>query len=190
MATEEPVYTVIERSGSLELRRYEPMIVAETIVSGALDGASGNGFRLIADFIFGNNTAPNGGNHKISMTAPVTMAARSEEISMTKPPSMEDPAGKWRMHFLMPRQYALDTLPRPNNPEVSLREIPATHYAVIRFSGLAGVRKVAAQTAELKAWMKQRGIEPTGRAALARYNPPWTVPFLRRNEVMIPYRER
>jgi len=187
MATEEPAYTVIEKSGSFELRRYAPMIVAETLVAGSMDDASGSGFRLIADYIFGNNTVRNGGNGKISMTAPVTMAAQSEEISMTAPVSMERSAGKWRIHFVMPSEYTLDTLPRPNNPAVRLREIPATNYAVIRFSGFAGEKKVAAKTAELKAWLEGRGIEPLGNPELARYNPPWTLPFFRRNEVMIPY---
>ena len=187
MATEEPAYTVMEQSDDFELRRYDPMIVAETLVAGSMDDASGSGFRLIADYIFGNNTVRNGGNGKISMTAPVTMAAQSEEISMTAPVSMERSAGKWRVHFVMPSEYTLDTLPRPNNPAVRLREIPATNYAVIRFSGFAGEKKVAAKTAQLKAWLEGRGIEPLGNPELARYNPPWTLPFLRRNEVMIPY---
>jgi hypothetical protein len=187
MATEEPAYAVLERSGNFELRRYDPMIVAETLVSGSMDDASGSGFRLIADYIFGNNTVPNGSSGKISMTAPVTMSAQSEEISMTAPVSMERSAGKWRVHFVMPSEYTLDNLPRPNNPAVTLREVPANNYAVIRFSGLAGENKVAAKAAELKAWLEGRGIEPLGNPQLARYNPPWTLPFLRRNEVMIPY---
>jgi len=189
MATEEPTYTILEQSGSFELRRYDPMIVAETLVSGSMDDASSSGFRLIADYIFGNNTVQNGGNSKISMTAPVTMTAQSEEISMTAPVSMEKSAGQWRVHFVMPREYTLDTLPIPNNPAVKLREIPATNYAVLRFSGFAGESKVAAKTAELKAWLEERDIEPFGNPELARYNPPWTLPFFRRNEVMIPYLE-
>jgi hypothetical protein len=100
---------------------------------------------------------------------------------------MERSAGKWRVHFVMPSEYTLDTLPRPNNPAVTLREVPAHNYAVIRFSGLAGENKVAAKAVELKAWLEGRGIEPLGNPQLARYNPPWTLPFLRRNEVMIPY---
>ena len=188
MATEEPAYTVLEQSGEFELRQYAPMIVAETLVSGSMDDASGSGFRLIADYIFGNNTVRNGDEGKISMTAPVTMAAQSEEISMTAPVSMERSAGKWRVHFVMPSKYTLDTLPRPNNPAVTLREVPATNYAVIRFSGFAGENKVAAKTAKLKVWLDGKDIEPLGNPELARYNPPWTLPFFRRNEIMIPYR--
>jgi hypothetical protein len=187
MATEEPAYTVVESDGEFELRYYEPLIVAETLVSGSMGDASGSGFRVLADYIFGNNTVRDGGSGKVSMTAPVTMAAQSEEISMTAPVSMERSAGQWRMHFVMPSNYTIDTLPRPNNPMVTLREIPATHYAVIRFSGLAGEKKVAAKTTQLRDWLQQRGIGSAGSPELARYNPPWTLPFLRRNEVMIPY---
>jgi hypothetical protein len=187
MATEEPSYTVIEQSGDFELRAYDPMIVAETQVSGPMDDASSTGFRLIADYIFGNNTSRAGGNEKISMTAPVTMEPGSEKISMTAPVSIEQTGEQWRVHFVMPSQYKLDTLPKPNNPAVSLREVPASNYAVIRFSGLVGEKKRAAKTVELMKWLDSKGITPTGQPELARYNPPWTLPFLRRNEVMVAY---
>ena len=143
MAIEEPKYTVIEKSGAFELRAYSPKIVAETLVSGPLDKASSAGFKLIADYIFGNNTSRTGGNEKISMTAPVTMEPKSEKISMTAPVSMEQTGGQWRVRFVMPSQYTLDTLPKPNNPAVTLREVPASNYAVIRFSGFAGEDKTA-----------------------------------------------
>ena len=187
MATEEPEYTVIEKSEAFELRSYSPMIVAETRVSGSMDDASSAGFRLIADYIFGNNTSRDGGNEKISMTAPVTMEPESEKISMTAPVSIEQEDGKWRVHFVMPSEYTMETLPRPNNPAVTLREVPASNYAVIRFSGFTGEDKVAAKTAELMAWLDSKGITPTSKPELARYNPPWTLPFLRRNEVMVAY---
>lgn len=187
MATEEPEYTVIEKSGAFELRSYSPMIVAETRVSGSMDDASSAGFRLIADYIFGNNTSRGGGNEKISMTAPVTMEPASEKISMTAPVSIEQEDGQWRVHFVMPSDYTMEILPRPNNPAVSLREVPARNYAVIRFSGFTGEDKIAAKTAELMSWLDSKGITPIGKPELARYNPPWTLPFLRRNEVMVAY---
>ena len=187
MAIEEPKYTVIEKSGEFELRAYSPKIVAETLVPGSMDKASSAGFRLIADYIFGNNTSRTGDKEKISMTAPVTMEPKSEKISMTAPVSMKQTGGQWRVHFVMPGQYTLETLPKPNNPVVTLREVPASNYAVIRFSGFAGEDKVAKKTAELMAWLDSKGITPTGKPELARYNPPWTLPFLRRNEVMVMY---
>lgn len=187
IAIEEPEYSLIEQSEEFELRSYAPMIVAETLVPGSMDAASSQGFRRIADYIFGNNTAATGNNEKISMTAPVTMAPQSEKISMTAPVSLERTEGRWRVQFVMPRQYTLDALPRPNNPAVTLREVPAKNFAVIRFSGFAGEKKVAAKTAKLLEWLDGRAIEPVGMPVLARYNPPWTLPFLRRNEVMVSY---
>jgi len=187
MAIEEPKYTVIEKSGAFELRAYDPKIVAETLVSGSLDKASRNGFKAIADYIFGNNSSRTGGNEKISMTAPVTMKPKSEKISMTTPVSMEQTGGQWRVHFVMPSQYTFDTLPKPNNPAVTLREVPTSNYAVIRFSGFAGEDKTITKTAELIEWLDSKGITAVGKPELARYNPPWTLPFLRRNEVMVAY---
>ncbi len=172
MAIEEPKYTLVEKYDAFELRAYAPKVVAETLVDGSLDAASRVGFRRIADYIFGNNTTHNRGNEKISMTAPVTM---------------QQTDGKWRMYFVMPTQYTLSTLPTPNNSAVTLHELPATRMAVIRFSGLAGAEKTAKQTAELMAWLKSKNIVPIGEPELARYNPPWTLPFLRRNEVMVAY---
>lgn len=112
--------------------------MAETVVSGSLSEASSAAFRLIADYIFGNNTSPTGGNEKISMSAPVTIEPKSEKISMTAPVTTEQAGEQWRMNFVMPSQYTLATLPKPNNSAVTLREVPASNYAVIRFSGFAG----------------------------------------------------
>lgn len=187
MAVEEPKYSVIEQSGDIELRAYLPKIVAQTVVDGDMDTASSAGFKLIADYIFGNNIAQSGSNEKISMTAPVSMEPTSEKIQMTAPVSMEEKNGQWRVEFVMPSQYTLATLPKPNNSKVTLRAVPETRYAVIRFSGLAGEAKVAKKTAALFAWLKTKQLMPIGTPSLARYNPPWTLPFLRRNEVMIEY---
>lgn len=192
MATEEPKFTVVEKSGAFELRAYAPRVVAETLVDGSLDDASSAGFKLIAGYIFGDNTSRTGSSEKISMTAPVTMAPKagktaSEKISMTAPVTMQQSAGQWRMYFVMPSQYTLSTLPVPNNAAVTLREIPESRVAVLRFSGLAGEEKTANKTAELLAWLKSKNITPIGTPELARYNPPWTLPFLRRNEVMVTY---
>jgi hypothetical protein len=192
MAIEEPKFKVVEKSGDFELRDYAPRVVAQTMVDGSLNDASNTGFRRIADYIFGNNTARNGGNEKINMTTPVTMApkvedAASEKISMTAPVTMQQDNGQWRMYFVMPSQYTLGTLPKPNNPKVTLDELPARRVAVLRFSGLAGQEKTAKKTAELFDWLKSKNISPIGIPELARYNPPWTLPFLRRNEVMVEY---
>jgi hypothetical protein len=115
------------------------------------------------------------------------MQPQSEKISMTAPVGMEQTGEQWRVHFVMPSQYRLDTLPNPSNPAVRLREVPAGNYAVVRFSGLVGEKDRAVKTAELMTWLDSKGITPIGQPVLARYNPPWTLPFLRRNEVLVAY---
>ena len=180
-----------------ELRRYDKQLVAQTLVSGDQDSASREGFKVLADYIFGNNTAATGGSSKISMTAPVTMQpnnkksdSESQKIAMTAPVSMQQDDGKWRVQFTMPSQYTMQTLPKPNNPNITITEVPAQTYGVIKFSGLAGSKKVATKTEELQSWMQTQNLTITGEPELARYNPPWTLPFLRRNEVMIAYKTK
>lgn len=192
MSMEEPKFKLVEKSGAFELRIYVPRVVAETLLDGSLDDASGVGFRRIADYIFGNNTSRNGGNEKISMTSPVTISSKtdkaaSEKISMTAPVNMQLLAGQWRMYFVMPSKYSLSTLPIPNNAAVTLRELTESRASALCFSGLAGEEKTANKTAELFAWLKTKNIIPIGTPELARYNPPWTLPFLRRNEVIVAY---
>lgn len=187
MATEEPKFDLLEKSGDFELRRYHPLILAEVMVDGDLDEASSKGFRLIADYIFGNNRSRSGASEKISMTAPVTVEPRSEKIAMTAPVTVQPAANKWRVHFVMPSRYTLQTLPTPNNPQVMLRELPARNMAVITFSGLAGESKTADKTNALLFWLSGRQLRHADTPELARYNPPWTLPFLRRNEVMVEY---
>jgi SOUL heme-binding protein len=186
-AIEEPAFETAKQSGEFEIRRYAPMIVAETRVEGDLWGASSEGFRVIAGYIFGNNTSAKGaGSEKVAMTAPVTVEAAPEKIAMTAPVTTEAEGSRFRMHFVMPSTFTLATLPKPKDDRVKLREIPARTMAVVKFSGFAGEGKVKEKTDELLAWMKAGGIEPAGAPQLARYDPPWTLPFLRRNEVMVP----
>ncbi|MGO2212945.1 MAG: SOUL family heme-binding protein [Psychrobacter alimentarius] len=196
MAIEEPSYTVLSQVEDFELRRYDEQLVAQTWVSGDQDTASRQGFKILADYIFGNNTAPSGESSKISMTAPVTMQSdnlngqASQKIAMTAPVSMQQNNGKWRVQFTMPSQYTMQTLPKPNNPDVKIVQVPAQTYGVIKFSGLAGSKKVAKKTEMLKSWMQTQKLVITGTPELARYNPPWTLPFMRRNEVMMAYQPK
>jgi hypothetical protein len=189
MAIEEPAFETLKSAGDFEVRRYAPMIVAETLVEGELWGASNDGFRVIAGYIFGNNeSVTKGGSEKIAMTAPVAMEPAAEKIAMTAPVTTEAAGGRYRMHFVMPSQYTMATLPRPKDERVKLRELPPQRMAVVKFSGLAGESKVKDKTEELLAWIKAEGLEAAGTSQLARYDPPWTLPFLRRNEVMVPLR--
>lgn len=203
MAIEEPAFQLIEKSEQVEIRQYRPLIVAEALVEGDMGSATKSGFRLIADYIFGNNRsvrAPKGDPaEKIAMTAPVTVepVASPEKIAMTAPvgitpqaadgvaPAAGMNATRWRVHFVMPAEYTMASLPRPVNPAVSLREVPGKRYAVLVFSGLAGADKVQEKTDELLAWLKARKLAAIATPQLARYNPPWTLPFLRRNEILV-----
>ncbi len=186
MATEEPKFKLIERNGEFELRLYEPMIVAETYVRGSLSEASSAGFRLIAGYIFGGNKSRQSNvSEKIAMTAPVTLEQSSQKIAMTAPVMVENNEDRWRVHFVMPASHTLTSLPIPTDSRVSLREIAEQKVAVIVFSGFAGEDKVKDKTAALLDWIKSQGLEATSTPRLARYNPPWTLPFMRRNEILI-----
>ena len=185
MANEEPRYEVIKKDNDFEVRRYQPMIIAEVLVTGTLSEASNKGFRQIADFIFGNNEDPvKKQSEKIAMTAPVTMEAdTSSKIAMTAPVTMESSEGSWKMAFVMPSKFTMDTLPKPKNPNVTIKQMPPQQVAVVTFSGWVDEEKLAAQTIRLNEWMAKNGLKSSGTAQLSRYNPPWTLPFWRRNEV-------
>lgn len=187
MATEEPKFDVVTKDGDFEVRKYAPMVVAETFVDGSQDDASSRGFRVIAGYIFGDNKRADKGAEKIAMTAPVTLEKQdaSQKIAMTAPVTLEQQGSRWRVHFVMPSQYTLADLPKPNNAAVTLREIPGHKVAALRFSGFVGDDKVATKTAELRDWMVARGMSAAGPAQLARYDPPWALPFMRRNEILI-----
>lgn len=197
MATEEPKFEVLSKDNSIELRRYAPFVVAETWVEGDMSEASNKGFRAIAGYIFGDNKAAGGTEPaKIAMTAPVTLepAAASQKIAMTAPVTIEPQAGetltlegakRWRVHFVMPSQYTLATLPKPNNAAVTLREVPAKTWAVLSFSGFNTEARVQQHTDELLAWVGARKMTRMGSPQLARYDPPWTLPMFRRNEIMV-----
>lgn len=192
---EQPKYSVVEQQGSIEIRDYGAMIVAEAQVTGERKTAINKGFRVIADYIFGNNisskkvdmTAPvtQQASEKIAMTAPVTQQA-SEKIAMTAPVTQQDTgADNWTVHFVMPSKHTMKTLPSPKNNAVKLKEIPAKRYAVIRFSGTANQKRLDKERKKLEDFIAKKDLNPQGEAIYAFYNPPWTLPFMRRNEVMI-----
>ena len=196
MAIEEPGFEVIEKADKIEIRQYQPIIVAEVYVEGDMSSATNSGFRLLANYIFGNNLAAGESSEKIAMTAPVSVepAPQSEKIEMTTPVNIEpqnDPttglmdSNRWRVDFSMPSEHTMATLPKPLNPAVTLREVPAKLYAVLGFSGFAGEDKVQQKTDELTAWLQANNKTAIGTPQLARYNPPWTLPFLRRNEILV-----
>ena len=183
MATEQPKYTASQQSGAMEVRRYPPMVAAEVQVTGDREAAVNAGFRLLAGYIFGGNTA----RQSIAMTAPVIQAPRKgESIAMTAPVVQSGSEGAWTVRFIMPSAYTLKTLPVPVNPKVQLVPLAPASFAAIRFSGLAHEDQITRMTQTLEAYMQQRHLKATGPASVARYDPPWTLWFMRRNEILIP----
>ena len=189
MAIEEPHYEVRLSQAPFELRHYAPTLIAQTIVEGDMDAASNKGFRLIADFIFGNNLAAGSEQAaKIAMTAPVTVEPQSSKIAMTAPVTIEPQRGsaqQWRIHFVMPSQYTLANIPKPKNSAVTLHELPNKYFVVHRYSGFNTVTRVQEKTDEALAWAKQQSLKVVGTPQLSRYDPPWTLPMFRRNEIMV-----
>lgn len=185
-ATEEPRHTVVAKVGSIEIRDYAPMILAQVQVAGGMGDAGNRGFRPLASYIFGNNRRPGGAESaSIAMTTPVVQE-RSATIAMTTPVTQARSEGdSWQVAFIMPQEWSLGTLPTPNDPAVELRELPARRMAVIRFSGGANDERFDEKARELAAFLAERGIEALSAPLYARYNPPWVPNPFRRNEVMI-----
>lgn len=186
--TEEPAYTEVERIGDIQIRTYGERIAAETMVTGSSEAARNRGFQRLAGYIFGGNEA----RTSIAMTAPVaqgTDASRSggsQSIAMTAPVAQAPADGdRWMIQFFMPSEYTMATLPVPRDPTVVLTVVPAETYAVLRFSGLGSARTVATKQAELEAGLAGSAWVSRGEPVVWFYDPPWTLPPARRNEVAV-----
>lgn len=173
MAVQEPDYQLIQREPPFELRAYEKFVVAETFVEGDFDSAGRQGFRRVAGYIFGGNRSADGASKKIAMTAPVTV---------------EPMIGGWKLWFVMPKEYGMQDLPAPESREVNLREVQAHRIAAIRFSGFTTAASIQEHTERLQQWIATQGLESRGTPQVARYNDPFTLPWNRRNEILIPVR--
>ncbi len=189
--TETLSYKVLKKQGDLEIREYGPYIKASVAFSNK-DDFEDKAFRVLADYIFGKNikeenigmTSPvmNEGED-IGMTSPVI--TEGEDIGMTSPVFTGKKEG-WTMTFTMPARYTMETLPRPVDKRITIEEVPRKTLAAIRFSGFRTDRKNVKKERELRNWLKAENIEVSGSALFAGYNPPWTLPMFRRNEVLIP----
>jgi hypothetical protein len=174
-------YSVVSSEGPIEIREYAPQIVAETTVAGERDEAIREGFRRLAGYIFGGN-AP---RQKIAMTAPVVQAPKGEKIAMTAPVDQARVTDGWRVTFTMPAEYTMASLPQPSDDAVRLTQLPAKRMAAIRFSGVASESDLAENERKLLDFASERGLTPKGAPHYAFYDPPWTLPWNRRNEVMV-----
>jgi len=208
MAIEEPSYELLTLQPPFEVRHYRPMLIAQVMVEGDMDEASSKGFRQIAGFIFGGNqpihempvgsmvlpstaSSPNAlqtaqpksptGDEKgvkIAMTAPVTVEPQGADKALLS-------AKMWRVNFVMPSQYTLKTIPQPKNPAITLEEVPEKYYAVMSYSGFNFQSKVQQFMEDTLKWATSKGYTILGSPQLARYDPPWTLPMFRRNEIML-----
>ena len=184
MATEEPEFILILKNENFEIREYKPRILAQVILKEDFDDASSKGFRMLADYIFGNNLSVDGSS-KIDMTAPVIAQNNSEVIEMTAPLLTEEGNKGWTISFVMPKEYSINTLPKPNNKDIRITSLPSEKYAVIVFSGLVRESSYSKQFKLLNDFIINKKLVALGQVQIARYNPPWTLPFFRRNELMI-----
>ncbi|NTY61921.1 SOUL family heme-binding protein [Mycolicibacterium sphagni] len=178
---EEPAFTVQGEVGRVQVRRYGPRVAAETTIGADEESARNQGFRLLAGYIFGANSS----GDKIAMTAPVAQQT-SEAIAMTAPVATQrTSSGEWVIRFFMPSTYTLESLPVPNDDRVRLVTVPSETVAVLRFTGTIDPEAVSARTAQLLKILYRNDIQPTGDPLAWFYDPPWTLPCLRRNEVVV-----
>ena len=181
---EEAPYDVVSQEGPFEIREYHPLVIAETTVEADYDEAGNKAFRRLFGYISGKNET----RASIAMTAPVLadpeQADGGESIAMTAPVLGEQQGGSWRYAFVLPADYTLETAPAPASPDVRLAQVPRRTVAVLRYSGSRDEAAMLEKSEALRDWIASKGIEPTSAPRSAGYDPPWTLPFLRRNEVM------
>ncbi len=190
--TDEPDYEVTRSEGAFELRRYSSYVVAKTTVEKDYDGASSTAFRRLFRYISGANS----GSRAIDMTAPVIREPRSgsgkegKKIAMTAPvlmreSNLEETSDGWEMAFVLPEEYTFETAPVPSSPDVRLENVPEKTVAVLRFSGSFNDERFAEKRAEMLELLKGKGYRAISEPRLAGYDPPWTIPPLRRNEILV-----
>jgi hypothetical protein len=180
-AIEEAAYEVLVSDGSFEIRDYAPQIVAQTRVTGDFKQAGDAAFRPLFRYISGDNE----GRSEIAMTAPVGQSA-GEEIAMTAPVGQSAEGEDWLVSFMMPAAYTMETIPRPTDPRVSIRYIPTQRMAAIRYSGRWTASGYQEHLKLLEQWMTEQGLEASGAPVWARYNSPFSLWFMRRNEILLP----
>lgn len=178
----EPAYRLEKQADGYELRRYPPYLVAEVAFPAGETDPLGKGFRLLFDYIAGANL----GRRKLEMTAPVLEErGGGVKIPMTKPVLQERAGEGSRVAFVLPEGLSLESAPQPEDSRVRLRQVPARRMAVLRFSGYADEGKFADRRRQLLDRLARDGLQPAGAMLRAYYNPPWTPPFMRRNEVLV-----
>jgi hypothetical protein len=183
-AIEEPAYEVIRTLDDVEVRQYQPYVVAEVRIEATAEEAGNIAFPILAGYIFGKNK----GEKKLEMTAPVTQMAAPLRMDMTVPVTqapVPGSAGSYLIQFVLPRGVTLASAPEPLDPRVNLREVPASQVAVIRYSGFWSEANYVEHLDRLRSVLKAAGVNTSGEPVFSRYNPPLMPWFLRRNEIWL-----
>lgn len=183
--TETQPFDLLRTEGAIEVRRYPEHVVAETRVSADFEAAGSQAFRLLFGYISGENTA----RQSISMTSPVVQST-SQRVAMTAPVVQSGSVDTFTVAFVLPASFSPESAPLPSRPEVSLRTVPARLVAALRFSGRWTATSFEKHLNELRSAVSDAGLTPIGEPWFARYDPPYTPPFLRRNEALIEVEER
>ena len=183
-AVEEPKYEVIRHLDNVELRQYAPYVVAEVVLDATADDAGSQAFPILAGYIFGKNK----GERKFSMTAPVTQTAAPVKMEMTAPVTQAAVPGGMRVQFVLPKGVTLESAPEPLDPRVQLRLVPASQWAVIRYSGTWSQANYDEHLGKLQTALAAADVATQGQPVLARYNAPFTPWFMRRNEIWLALR--
>lgn len=165
----EPSYRLLKKDGPIEIREYGEMIVAEVEVRGKRSIAIRNGFRLLANYIFGKNQQ----RQKIPMTAPVIQQNQNASGS------------QWIVRFVMPEGLTLDKLPKSEDPSIKLTKLANSKYILIVFSGSSTDKNLQKHLQILRTYIKNNDLNVNDNPIMAFYNPPWVLPFLRRNEIWL-----
>jgi DNA gyrase inhibitor GyrI len=177
----EPKYQILVDSDKIEIRQYPPMVVAQTAVNTDYKDSSSQGFNRLAGYIFGNNK----NEQKMSMTAPVFQEQEFAIMDMMVPVIQQKTQKVWLMAFVLPQNYTVSSAPTPLDSAVLIKDMPSKKVAVIKYSGSLSEHGIEEKSEELKHWLFKKGYKPISTSRSAAYDPPWTLPFLRRNEVHI-----
>jgi len=180
-SADEPNYQVLNDYGHIQIRQYPALVVAQTEVTADYKNSSSKGFQRLAGYIFGDNKK----QQKMAMTAPVIQEQEAEAMAMTAPVIQQKSGTVWLMAFVLPSNYSVATAPVPLDTAVIIKEIPGKKVAVLRYSGNLSEQCIEEKSEELQNWLSEQGYKAISPSRSAAYDPPWTLPFLRRNEVHI-----
>jgi hypothetical protein len=178
---DQPNYQVLTDYGHIQIRHYPALLIAETTIIDDYKNASSQGFKRLAGYIFGNNQK----KQSLAMTAPVIQQQQAETLAMTAPVIQQKSEDRWLMAFVLPAAYSVETAPIPNDKTVTIKELPAKKVAVIQYTGSLCESGITKNTDILTNWLNQQGLKALSPARSAAYDPPWTLPFLRLNEIHI-----